>query len=135
MSWLEADIPALVQMSGAWLAVGIAMGIAVLSLGLSAARLVRSEQEVKRLQREVVVFAEASTRVADTLDQLLLGNVAATRGSHTSRRYLLSEAQAGLEMGESLDALAERLGLSHDEIRLLQRLERTQSSRAPRQAA
>ena len=106
MSWLETEISVFLQVFGVWLAVALA----ALSLGLASMRLIRAEREVKRLQREVVVFAEASTRVADTLDQLLLGNVAATRGSHTSRRYLLSEAQAGLESGDSLNALAERLG-------------------------
>jgi hypothetical protein len=131
MSWHETDIASILQLAGAWLAVGLALVIVV----VMSARMVRSEREVRRLQREVVVFAEASTRVADTLDQLLLGNVAPTRGSHTSRRYLLSEALAGLESGESLDALSERLGLSHDEVHLLQRTARTLGTGRAQQAA
>lgn len=131
MSWLETDIPPILEMLGVW----IAVGLAVVTVAITSARLMSAEHEVKRLQREVAVFAEASTRVADTLDQLLLGNVAATGVSHTSRRYLLSEATAGLESGESLDSLSERLGLSHDEVRLLQRTQRTLGAHGVQQAA
>ena len=122
MSWLETlfSVPVL-EMLGVW----VAVGLAALSLVITFGRLVKSEGEIRRLQREVVVFSEASTRVANALDQLLLGNVTTTRAGHTSRRYLLSEAQAGLESGEALDALADRLSLSHDEVRLLQRAQRT----------
>ena len=98
-------------------------------------RLVTAQRKIERLQREVMVFAESSTRVADTLDQLLLGNVAATRVSHTSRRYLLSEANAGLGLGESPQALAERLGLSHDEVRLLCSSQRAHDAPGSQKAA
>jgi len=116
MNWLDTfSNGAIVEPIAMWLVVGIAL----LGMFAVSARIVSAQREVERLQSEVIIFAEASIRVAETLDQLLLGNLAATRVSHTSRRYLLSEAQAGLGSGESLDGLAERLGLSHDEVRLL----------------
>ncbi|MFP6835201.1 MAG: hypothetical protein VB948_03725 [Pseudomonadales bacterium] len=43
------------------------------------------------------------------------------RASHTSRRYLLSRAREGMAHGDSLNSVAASLGLSHDEVSLLQR--------------
>jgi hypothetical protein len=107
MSWFEAGLAALA-------AVGLATAAALLVMRLRQAR-----GEVDRLRREVAVFAEASTRVADTLDRVLSGSVPVTDTVHVSRRYLLGEAQKAIAGGESVDAVGLRLRLSHDEIRLL----------------
>lgn len=107
MSWFDAALAVL----------------AVLALTSAAALLVvrlrRAQGEVDRLRREVAVFAEASTRVADTLDRVLSGRVPVTETVHASRRYLLSEAQKAIAAGEAVDAVGQRLRLSHDEVRLL----------------
>lgn len=79
----------------------------------------RAQNEVDQLRRELAVYAEASTRVAETLDRVLLGRTTPTETSHSSRRYLLSEAQRATAQGESLDGVAARLQLSHDEVHLL----------------
>ena len=79
----------------------------------------QAQSEIDRLRRELAVYAEASTRVADTLDRALLGRTTPPETSHSSRRYLLSEAQRATAQGESLDAVAARLQLSHDEVHLL----------------
>lgn len=80
----------------------------------------RAERRAARLDEQVAAFAEASVRVADTLDALLRGQVSPPQEGHqSSRRYLLAQAQQGLSQGESLEQVAERLRLSHDETRLL----------------
>lgn len=79
----------------------------------------RARDEINQLRRDLGVYTEASIRVADTLDSLLLGKVTPAATSHSSRRYLLSEAQRATARGESLDAVAARLQLSHDELHLL----------------
>ena len=79
----------------------------------------RARNEIDQLRKDIAVYAEASIRVADTLDKVLLGKATPSETSHSSRRYLLSEAQRATAQGESLDAVAARLQLSHDELHLL----------------
>ena len=69
----------------------------------------------------LAVSAEASTRVADTLDQVLRdsGKLKESRAAGSSRRYLLAQAREALEQGEALNLVAERLRLSRDEVQLL----------------
>lgn len=86
---------------------------------LCFARVRRAERRYARLREDVSAFSEASVRVADTLDALLRGDVAPQQSHQPSRRYLLAQAQQGVADGESLEQVAERLHLSHDETRLL----------------
>jgi hypothetical protein len=95
-----------------------------------ARRVSRERQRLDGMRRDLQAFAEASTRVADTLDHLLRGTVQPVEGSSSSRRYLLLQAREGLEQGEAIDALAARLDLCEDEKQLLQFLQR---SRRPEQ--
>jgi hypothetical protein len=104
-----------------WLVAVVAL-VAAASLGLCVLglrRAARAERRLDGLRRELAVFAEASTRVADTLEHLLKGEVEPREAPVTSRRYLLLQARRGLEAGEEVDALAARLELCDDEKRLL----------------
>lgn len=76
---------------------------------------------MKTLEREVAVYSEASTRVAETVEDILLARVKPGESVHSSRRYLLLQARERLAKGEPLQATARSLGLSFDELRLLER--------------
>ncbi len=126
MSTFEMLVPA-----GAvvWLD-ALAWIVAVLALatsGVVARRGSRQRRRLEGMRRDLQAFAEASTRVADTLDHLLRGNVEPGEGSMTSRRYLLLQAREGMEKGEAVDSLASRLDLCDDERRLLEFLARGES--------
>ncbi len=82
-------------------------------------KLYLAERKVSRLSREFVIFAEASTQVALTLDQLLSGKLAPSEQPVASRRQLIAQAHQGLSEGEPIEKLAKRLGLCHDEINLM----------------
>ena len=127
MSWLEQILWAPGADDGAlamWLLSGVAMVLAAAVLtaifsGVMVLRYRRLASHLGRLQREMLVYTEASTRVAQTLEGALLGPHPA--GTHqTSRRYLLLQARERLHRGESLEGIARGLGLSHDEVRLLE---------------
>lgn len=110
-----------------WLG-GIALCAALSALAVSyciARRLAGERRRLDNMRRDLQAFAEASTRVADTLDHLLRGTVEPQEGSGSSRRYLLLQAREGIEQGEAVDALAARLDLCDDEKHLLQFLERS----------
>ncbi len=88
-----------------------------------ARRSARQRHRLDAMQRDLQVFAEASTRVADSLDQLLHGDVEPARPPEhaaSSRRYLLLQARERVERGESIDAVGASLGLCEDERRLLE---------------
>lgn len=108
MSWLE------------YAPAAVAAAISLLTGLVCFARARRAERRSAELGEQVAAFSEASVRVADTLDALLRGQVSPPQEGHQpSRRYLLAQAQQGLSAGESLEQVAERLRLSHDETRLL----------------
>lgn len=110
-----------------WLG-GITLLAALAALAASyrvARRLARERRRLDGMRRDLQAFAEASTRVADTLDHLLRGTVEPAEGSGSSRRYLLLQAREGIEQGETIDALAARLDLCEDEKHLLHFLERS----------
>ncbi len=95
------------------------IGVLAASIFLVVGRTRRARNEIDLLRKDIAVYAEASIRVADTLDKVLQGKATPSETSHSSRRYLLSEAQRAAAQGESLDAVAARLQLSHDELHLL----------------
>lgn len=101
-----------------------ALAALLVSYGM-ARRLARERRRLDSMRRDLQAFAEASTRVADTLDHLLRGTVEPPEGSGSSRRYLLLQAREGIEQGEAVDTLAARLDLCDDEKHLLQFLERS----------
>jgi len=102
----------------------LALGILALLTGiiwLAGRRLLMALTRMKTLEREVAVYSEASTRVAETVEDILLARVKPGESVHSSRRYLLGQARDRLARGEPLQATARSLGLSFDELRLLQR--------------
>lgn len=127
------NLPELAQSGSAavWiqaLALVVALG-ALAASWLLARRAARERRRVDGMHRDLQVFAEASTRVADTLDHLLRGTVEPPAGSTSSRRYLLVQARERLEQGENLDTLARGLDLCEDERRLLEFLHRSGNPR------
>lgn len=117
--WLgEFSIRQLPDLSGVpdWVVLVVIGGIITVVL---LWKLALAERRVSRLSREFVIFAEASTQVALTLDQLLSGRVAPGEQPTASRRQLIVQAHQGLSEGESMDKLAKRLGLCRDEINLM----------------
>ncbi len=99
-----------------WVGVVIVGGVVAVVL---LWKLALTERKVSRLSREFVIYAEASTQVALTLDQLLSGRVAPGEHPTASRRQLIAQAHQGLSEGEPIEKLAKRLGLCHDEINLM----------------
>ncbi len=114
MSTLETAL------AGAWWALPSLAAVAALLVSMLAYRRGTPQRvAVERLRRQLDVYAEASTRVADTLDQLLRGEVDTSYRHTASRRYVLGEAKRRLQEGEPLESLGRSLELSQDEMRLL----------------
>ena len=103
-----------------WIVTGFALVLVVTTV-VFMARIRRAEREVARLAGHLDCFSEASVRVADTLDQLLRGDVTPVGRVQSSRRYLLNQARERVGTGEQLQSVAQGLGLSRDEILLLSR--------------
>ncbi|MCZ6642275.1 MAG: hypothetical protein O7F71_11925 [Gammaproteobacteria bacterium] len=122
MNWLdwlpELSMFQLPDLTGVpdWVLITVVGGIVAVVL---LWKLSLAERKVGRLSREFVIFAEASTQVALTLDQLLSGKVAPSEQPAASRRHLIAQAHQGLNEGEPIEKLAKRLGLCHDEINLM----------------
>lgn len=87
------------------------------------------------VESDVAVYSEASTRVARTLEEMLLARAKPGETVHSSRRYLLQKARERIGQGQSVATLQRSLGLSFDEVRLLERGERMTTSRPPNIAA
>ena len=117
--WLpEISILQLPDLTGVpeWVLIVVVGGIVAVML---LWKLALAERKVARLSREFVIYAEASTQVAWTLDQLLSGRGAPGEQPVASRRQLIAQAHQGLSEGEPIEDLAKRLGLCHDEINLM----------------
>lgn len=122
MRWLEALAA---TAADNWIELACAL-VAVAALALSVRVMRRAAGDRRRLddmRRDLQAFTEASTRVADTLNHLLNGDVAPVEQSAPSRRYLLLRAREGLENGETVEDLASRLDLCEDERKLLEFLQ------------
>ena len=118
----------------ALLPVAVLLALSALAISVAGLRKIAGERRrLESMQRDLEVFTEASTRVADALDQLLRGDVTPpAESSAPSRRYLLQQARRGVQNGESVDTLTARLGLCEDERRLLEflRMAAPQAERA-----
>lgn len=101
-----------------WIVVGTLISLGAGGIGLLI-RSVRLRRELAELRSHLEVFTEASIRVADSLDELMRGNVEPPKASQASRRYVINQAREGMRGGEQLPQLSQRLGLSHDEEMLL----------------
>ena len=114
----EISIPQLPDLTGVpdWVLIALVGGVVAVVL---LWKLSLAERKVSRLSREFVIYAEASTQVALTLNQLLSGRVAPGEQRTASRRQLIAQAHQGLSEGEPIEKIAKRLGLCHDEISLM----------------
>ena len=101
-----------------------ALTVSVIAMLSFFRRLKLSEKEISELRRELTVYTEISIDVAKQLQRTDRGNQALAPKAQSSRRALLSEAQNRLNRGEELLDLSIPLGLSRDEVRLLNRLQR-----------
>lgn len=108
---------------------GVALDLAILALSLAGGLLVwrwlirlrSAQQRISTLERELAVYAEASTRVAASVEAILLARVKPGESVHSSRRYLLLQARERISRGDEVSATARKLGLSFDELRLLEK--------------
>ena len=79
--------------------------------------------ELKKLSDLVAGFSQASMNLANSVDLVVTGNTKPnTQETGSSRRYLIKEAIAAIEAGQSPRRIGERLQLSADEVRLLEKV-------------
>jgi len=109
--------------------------LAAVSLLLLHRRVHRQRRQLEKLRGELRIFTEASTRVADTLNQLLNAADSEARAPGSSRRYLLQQARQALTAGDDLSSVGARLGLCRDEMLLLEGLRERQRAGQTRRAA
>ena len=81
----------------------------------------RHEQGLDALRSELSVFAEASIRLADTVDRAMTADLPPVL-ARSARRQVLNEARARLAAGRSPLQIGVELGLSEDEQALLSAL-------------
>lgn len=79
----------------------------------------KAHKQIENLQRQLDVFVDSSINVARSVDQLVHHGEARGSAAVSSRRWILQEAKSRLGSGEELLDIAVPLGLSKDEIRLL----------------
>ena len=79
----------------------------------------RAHRQIQQLQKQLDVFVDSSINVARSVDQLVHHGDGARSPAVSSRRWILQEAKSRLGSGEDLLDIAAPLGLSKDEIRLL----------------
>ena len=120
MNWLDLQLTA-VPLSTLLV---ILLGAGSWLLWQARARLRAADDRISILEREVAVYAEASTRVATTVESMLLARVKPGEQVHSSRRYVLQQARDRISRGDQVSDTARALGLSFDESRLLERARR-----------
>ncbi len=79
----------------------------------------RQNKQIDELRMQLDVFADSSIRVAQSVDRLLQHGLQDNAINVASRRWILQEAKSRLQNGESVIDIAAPLGLSRDEVRLL----------------
>jgi len=79
----------------------------------------KAHKQIENLQRQLDVFVDSSINVARSVDQLVRHGEGVRSPAVSSRRWILQEAKSRLGSGEDLLDIAVPLGLSKDEIRLL----------------
>jgi hypothetical protein len=79
----------------------------------------RQTKQIDALKAQLDIFADSSIRVAQSVDRLVQHGKQNDSMTVASRRWILQEAKTRLQNGESLLDIAAPLGLSRDEVRLL----------------
>ena len=97
-------------------AAGTVVGSGFIGLSL---RSVRQAQQIKALEVQLDVFVDTSISVAQSVDRLIHQGGPGEIANVASRRWVLQEATTRMAQGESVLDVAAPLGLSSDEVRLL----------------
>lgn len=79
----------------------------------------KQHRKIDALQAQLDVFVESSIGVGRAVDRLLHQGGSNEVANVASRRWVIQEAKDRLRQGESLADVAAPLGLSKDEMRLL----------------
>lgn len=102
-----------------WIMLGTVSVMCVAGYLLLLIQSVKAHKQIQLLQRQLDMFVDSSINVARSVDQLVHHGTTGRSSTVSSRRWLLQEAKNRLGSGEDLSDIAIPLGLSKDEIRLL----------------
>ena len=102
-------------------AVGIALGGGYIMLMIQATHQIK---RMRAMESQLGIFVDSSIAVAQSVDRLLRqgevsGKSIASSQYVSSRRWIVQEAKFRLQQGETMLDIAAPLGLSKDEVRLL----------------
>ena len=94
---------------------------AVVAVGLIVLihRSIKQGKQLSALEAQLDVFVDTSISVARSVDRLLHQGSSGDIANVASRRWVLQEAKTRMAQGESVLDVAAPLGLSKDEVRLL----------------
>lgn len=96
------------------------MGVAgVVGYVLLLVQSARQHKRIAQLQAQLDVFIDTSITVARSVDRLSQTGNSGEVKNVASRRWVLQEAKTRMNKGETLLDIAVPLGLSRDEVRLL----------------
>jgi predicted membrane metal-binding protein len=82
-------------------------------------RSVWQAKQIKALEVQLNIFVDTSISVAQSVDRLIHQSGSGEIANVASRRWVLQEAKTRMAHGESVLDVAAPLGLSKDEVRLL----------------
>ena len=94
-------------------------GVAITGYVLLLVQSARQHKRITELQAQLEVFVDTSINVARCVDRLTRQGNSQEIANVASRRWVLREARTRLDKGESVNDIAVPLGLSRDEMRLL----------------
>jgi hypothetical protein len=102
-----------------WVMLSTMSVTAVLGYVLLLVQSARQHKQMQALEAQLDIFVDSSISVARSVDRLLQQGGSAEMVNVSSRRWVLQEAKSRLNKGESVFDIAVPLGLSKDEVRLL----------------
>ena len=102
-----------------WIMLSTMGATAVLGYVLLLVQSARQHKQMKALETQLGIFVDSSISVARSVDRLLQHGGSTDMANVSSRRWVLQEAKSRLNKGESVLDIAVPLGLSKDEVRLL----------------
>jgi len=79
----------------------------------------QQRKRIRTIEAQLEIFVDSSIAVAQSVDRLLRQGKVSEETNVSSRRWILQEAKSRVQRGESLLDVAAPLGLSQDEVRLL----------------
>jgi hypothetical protein len=102
-----------------WILLATLGGACICGYTLLLLQSIRQHKQITDLQAQLDVFVDTSINVARSVDRLVHNGGSDKLVNVASRRWILQEAKSRLNGGESLLDIATPLGLSKDEVRLL----------------